>query len=186
MLLDLDQVDAFFGAHFTRSAFRIEALDVYTVDSDGDDVARYLAGEEEPTGDARLPWLKELRDDTAAGRQWSRVHVLSTPLNDYLRYECEWGYVDNVGAGEQVGIIDLSEQELPAEVILDEFWLLDDEHLLLMCYDEAGHVLGFEPLGPEQLPRYRAAKLAALAAAVPFTEWWARHPDEHRANWAVA
>ena len=184
-MLDLTEIDAYFGAYFTRTAFRIEALDVYTVDSEGDDVARYLGGEQEPTADARLPWLKELRDDTAAGKQWSRVHVLSTPLNDYLRYECEWGYVGNVAAGEQVGIIDLSEQALPAEVILGEFWLLDDEYLLLMQYDEAGHLLGGEPLPAQQLPRYRAAMKAAIAAAVPFTEWWARHPEEHRANWAV-
>lgn len=184
-MLDLDQVGAYFDTHFTRTAFRLEALDVYDVDTDGGDLARYLGGEDEPNADYKSGWLQQLRDDTAAGKQWSRVHVLSTPLNDYLRYECEWGYAYNVAAGERVGIIDLSAQELPAEVILEEFWLFDDAHLLLMHYDEAGHFIGGEPLPTDQLPRYRAAMNAAVAVSASFTEWWSRHPEEHRASWAA-
>jgi hypothetical protein len=184
-MLDLNQVGDYFDAHFTRTAFRLEALDAYDVETDGEDFARYLSGEGEPNADYKSGWLKQLRDDTAAGKQWSRVHVLATPLNGYLRYECEWGYAYNISAGEQVGIIDFSEQELPGDVILDEFWLFDDEHLLLMHYDEAGHFVGGEPLPADDLPRYRAAMKAATDVAVPFTDWWARHPEEHRANWAV-
>lgn len=184
-MLDLDQVGVYFETHFTRTAFRLEAMDVYDVATDGDDFARYLSGEGEPDADYKAGWLQQLRDDTSSGKQWSRVHVLSAPLNDYLRYECEWGYAYNLSAGERVGIIDLSEQELPADVVLDEFWLFDDEHLLLMHYDEAGHFIGGEPLSAEHLPRYRAAMKAATDAAVPFTEWWATHPEEHRASWAA-
>ncbi len=34
--------------------------------------------------------------------------MLRTPLSDYLRYECEWGYTYNVTAGEDVRILDLA------------------------------------------------------------------------------
>lgn len=186
MLLDLDQVGDYFDAHFTRTAFRLEALDVYDVDSDGGDVAGYLSGEKAPDNDYKDGWLKQLADDTAAGKQWSRVHVLTSPLNDYLRYECEWGYAYNVAAGEIVQILDLAEQTAPDELIAEEFWLFDNQHILLMHYDDAGHFLGGEPLGPEHLPRYKAAAQAAQAAAVPFAEWWERHPNEHRSHWAAA
>ena len=182
-MLDLDQVGDYIDAHFTRTAFRLEALDAY--DTDGGDLARYLSGKDELNADYKSGWLQQLRDDTAAGKQWSRVHVLSSPLNDYLRYECEWGYAYNVAAGEHVGIIDLSEQEVPTDFSLGEFWLFDNEHILLMHYDAAGHFVGGEPLPAEQLPRYRAAMTAATDAAVPFTDWWAGHPEEHRASWAA-
>ena len=35
------------------------------------------------------------------------------------------------------------------------------------------------------LPRYRAARDAALAAAEPFSSYWARHPQYHQANRAA-
>ncbi|MGH3929687.1 MAG: DUF6879 family protein [Pseudonocardiaceae bacterium] len=53
--------------------------------------------------------LDQLRAGTAAGRQWRRVHVLRSPLNDYLCYECEWCYTYNVAAGEDVRILDVAE-----------------------------------------------------------------------------
>jgi len=185
-MLDFDEILTYFDEHHTRSAFRLEALDVYDVESDGADVARYLAGEDVPTATRKSPWLDQLHTDTAAGKLWSRVHVLATPLNDYLRYECEWGYVYNVAAGEDVRILDTVETSLPDAVIVREFWLFDDEHVLLMHYDDAGHLLGGEPLPPEHAGAYRAAAKAAWDAAQPFNIWWARHPEEHRSNRVVA
>jgi hypothetical protein len=91
MLLDLAQVGEYFDRQFTRTAFRIEALDVYDVETDGEDVARYVSGESEPDPARKRPWLDQLRAERVAGKRRSRVHVLRTPLNDYLRYECEWG-----------------------------------------------------------------------------------------------
>ena len=181
-MLDLASVGALFESHCTRSAFRMEVMDRYDVVTDGDDVARYLAGEQAPDAAAKGPWLEQLRHDAAAGKRWSRVHVLQPPLSDYLRYECEWGYVYNAAAGENIKILDLSEQDRPDALIEQEFWILDDACVLRMHYDDAGSFLGGEVLPAGELPRYRAARDAAWAAAEPFDPWWARHPEHHRAN----
>lgn len=181
-MLDLDGVYAYFGQHFTHSAFRLENLDRYDVETEGADVDRYLAGEEEPQAAARQPWLEQLRADTAAGKKWSRVHVLRSPLNGYLRYECEWAYVGNVAAGEGIRILDLAERPRPSALVDQEFWILDDEYLLIMHYDADGRFLHGQPLPGSELPRYRAARDAAWEAAEPFTSWWARHPEYHRAH----
>lgn len=181
-MLDLDAVTDFFYTHITRSAFRLELLDTYDVETDGADVARYLAGEPDPNAEAKQPWLDKLAADIAAGTVWSRVHVVRSPLNDYLRYEFEWGYAYNAAAGEQIRILDLAERAAPAGLIDEEFWILDDQHLLLMHYDQAGRFAGGTTPDPANLPQYRAARDAAWAAAEPFEFYWARHPEYHRDN----
>jgi hypothetical protein len=165
---------------FRRHAFRLETLDVYNVGEDNE-VARYLRGELAPDPEDQEPWLATLRAERAAGKMRQRVHVLRGPLTSYLRYECEWGYLPNTAAGEDVRILDLAERPRPAGLDVDhDFWLLDDSDVLRMHYDAGGGFLGAEILGEEMLPRYLAARDAALGAAEPFASYWRRHPEYHQ------
>lgn len=183
-MLDLDETVAFFDAHYTASAFRLETLPVYDVASDGDDVARYLAGEPEPDPGRKQPWLDELRAEKAAGKRRYRVRVLRTPLSDYDRYACEWGYAPNAAAGEEINILDVAATPRPAGIGDEDFWLLDDEHVLRMIYTAAGQFQG--SVAADDPGPYLAARDAALAAAVPFGPWWAAHPEFWRENWQPA
>jgi hypothetical protein len=185
-MLDERGLDQFFAAHFRRTAFRLEVRDRYAVASDGGDLARYLAGEDAPDAVRKSAWLDELRADAAAGKRWQWVHVVSGPLSDYLRYAFEWGYAINIGAGADVRILDLAERPLPAGLPDEDFWLLDDEAVLRMLYDGPGRFLGAEPAPAAELPRYRRARAAAWQAAVPFADYWAAHPEYHRAARRVA
>jgi len=169
----------------TRSAFRLELLDRYDVESDGADFDRFMHGEPAPTLARKRPWLDRLRAETRAGILNQRVHVLRTPLTDYLRFECEWGYAYNAGAGEDIRIIDLAEQARPAGLPDHDFWLIDGEHAIRMHYTAAGQFLGAEPAAADELPRYRRARDAALAAAAPFSTWWRQHTEEWREHRAA-
>jgi hypothetical protein len=51
-----------------------------------------------------------------------------------------------------------------------------------MDYDAEGRFISAEVLAADQLPRYLAARDAALAAAEPFASWWQRHPEYYQAN----
>ena len=179
-MLDAAELGRYIDERLTRSAFRLELLDSYEVNDDGDDFARYLRGEPDPTPERKQPWLARLRREHQAGILNQRVHVLSTPLTDYLRYECEWGYQPNAAAGEDIRIVDLTEQAPPDDIVDHDFWLIDDRHAIRMHYDDRGRFLGAESAAEGQLPRYQRAREAALIAAEPFTAWWARHPEEHR------
>jgi hypothetical protein len=53
--------------------------------------------------------------------------VLTSPLSEYLRYECEWGYLPNAAAGEDIRILDLAEKPRPDGLISEDFWLMDNE-----------------------------------------------------------
>lgn len=71
---------------------------MYEVASDGEDYRRYVRGEPGPDLARKGPWLERLRREAAAGIRNQRVHIMRSPLTDYLRYECEWGYVPNAAA----------------------------------------------------------------------------------------
>lgn len=180
-MLDEEGMDTFIEKHFTRSAFRLEVLPQYTVDSDQGNVTSYLEGDPEPSWAHGGPWFDHLAEERAAGRRRYRVHIVTPPLSDYLRYECEWGYVYTTAAGEEVYILDTSETTPPMKDLLDhDWWLLDDEHVLRMHYDTEGRFLGAEPLPPSAAGVYRMCRDALMETAVPFGDWWGRHPQYRR------
>lgn len=180
---DLAETARFFDEHFTRTAFRLETLDCYDAGSDGEDVARYLRGEPGPSLERKQPWLDRLTAERKAGKRRHRVHVLTTPLSDYLRYECEWGYLPNAKAGEEIRILDLSETPRPEGLVDEDFWLLDDAFTIRMRYNAVGQFAGAELAADTAL--YRRARETALAASEEFMTWWARHPNEWRAHRVV-
>lgn len=185
-MLNEAQLGEAIDARFTRTLFRLEVLDRYDVTTDGADFGRYLRGEPGPDPARKQPWLDQLRREAAEGKYSHRVHVLTSPLSDYLRYECEWGYAYNATAGEDIRILDLSEVSRPAGLLDEDFWLIDGAHVVRMHYSTGGTFTGAEIMPTGALPRYQAARDAAWAAAVPFTAWWSDHPQYWRTNWLAA
>jgi hypothetical protein len=164
----------------TRSLFRLETLDRYDVGSDGGDFQRYLHGEDGPDADRKAAWHKVLQADLDRGVTTSRVHVVCSPLSDYLRYEFEWGYAHNL-AYEDIRILDLSEKPMPTGLDgIGDFWLIDDLQVAVMRYDGTGRYLGFEAAPDDEVVRYLAARDAAWQAGVPFGSYWASHRQDWR------
>lgn len=179
-MLTEQQLGEFIETHYTRTLFRLETLPQYLVDADGEDYRRYTQGLPGPTMSRKQPWLNTLRSERDRGLYQHRVHVWRSPLTDYLRYECEWGYAYNAEAGEDIRILDLAEQELPEAVIDEDYWIIDDTHVAKMHYDPEGHLLGGSTAEPNEIQRYRDARDAAWAAAIPFGQWWSDHPQYWR------
>jgi hypothetical protein len=158
-------------------------LQQYEVASDGSDFARYLAGEPGPTPERKQPWLERLRSERERGLQRSRVRLVTHPVTDYTRYECEWGYTPNVEAGEEVLILDAGEAAV-SDVDVErlnqcgDFWLIDDAHVVAMHYGPDGQFLGAERTG--DVAPYREIAQLAKKQAEPFRFWWARHEEYHR------
>lgn len=183
-MLDLSALSAYLGERHIRDLFRLETLAHYDAASDDEDYRRYLRGEPSPNAAGKEAWLGRLRADTAEGRGWRRVHVLQMPLSDYLRYECEWGYTYNVNAGEDVRILDLSSAPAGAEILLGvgDLFLIDGGQAVRMDYDGNGRFRGAVPVDQAMLPSIRSLTEAAWTLAEPFTAWWDRHPEHHRAG----
>lgn len=182
-MLSIAELGEFVDTHLTRHAFRLELLDAYEVASDGGQFGRYIAGQPAPGPDVFGPWLERLRAELAAGVTRQRVHVVTRPLSPYLRYECEWGYTATAGAGEDIRILDLTGHALPAWIPPRDFWLIDDQYVVEMHYDQAAQFGGAVVLDQTHVPAHRAARDQLVAAAEPFGPWWAALPEEHRQCW---
>ncbi len=153
---------------FERTAFRLETLSVYDVEEEQEEFADFLAGKPLPPESTDNPWIRSMTD---LGKHVGRVHVLSSPLSDYLRYELA-AYPGNITAGEAIGIIDTAQQTVTGLPDHD-FWLFDDTRVYRMHYTDTGQFVGGELLPDDRLNAYRGYRDIALAHAVPFAEYTA-------------
>ncbi|NKE57872.1 hypothetical protein FXN61_13935 [Lentzea sp. PSKA42] len=184
-MLDENELGAYIDQHFTSTLFRMETLDLYDVSSNGDDFRRYLDGEPGPDMSRKGKWLDHIRNEVVRGLHTYRVHVVHGPLTDYLRYEFEWDYVHNAAAGEHIRILDLTEQSSPEGLVADDFWLIGEDHAVVMHYDDEGRFQHGRIVPEGQLVEYRQARDAAWSAAVPFTDYWREHPQYWRDSPAI-
>ncbi len=108
-----------------------------------------------------------------------RVHVVTEPITDYLRFELSWGYQPNVEAGERIGIVAVPPgeswpTELPERT---DFWLFDLTVLYVMRYDHRNAWLATERVTePGAIKRARCWREAALHLAAPWQDYIAAHP----------
>src|SRR5262245_10353766 len=83
---------AFHG--FKESAFRLETLDQYLVDSEADAFERFKQGQplRPPRSGTAADWDTLISGHRSAGRTMQRIHLIPKKLTPYLRFEFEWCY----------------------------------------------------------------------------------------------
>lgn len=128
------------------SAYRLEVLQHYVVPGDEDRQRAFHAGEPlPPPSQSKVHDLQLISELNRAGRQIGRVHVVSRPLADYVRYELA-AYVENEAAGEDVRIAE-STPQAPLAKLTTDFAIFDvetdDPHLILFDYSPDGRILGY-------------------------------------------
>ncbi|MDN5920031.1 MAG: hypothetical protein L0I76_33855 [Pseudonocardia sp.] len=157
---------------------RMERLRAYSVASDGGDFDAWKAGALAPTSPDRAETLEDLRLERSNGQTRRRVRILSSELSDYERYSIEFGYLQNVAAGEDVRILRAGEHPVPQLLDFD-YWLINDRDLARMHYDAHGVFLGAEP-APRLVREARREIAECWEVAEPVASWWHRHPELHR------
>ncbi|MEU2869837.1 DUF6879 family protein [Streptomyces olivoreticuli] len=172
MNISPDEFEELFS-NFRREAFRLETLDDYSGSSSTEMLQAFLDGEPQPAG-YNQEWADEVRANVDAGMRMYRVHILSRPLTDYLRFELGWGYRKNMAAGEEFFILDTTEQPDPLDGIPD-FWMFDEQHVVSMSYGAGGEFLGARK--QTDTSPWLARRDIALSRAVPFSEWWERYGE---------
>jgi len=173
------EFDALFDS-FRESAFRLETRAQYLDDEEAEELAMFLAGEPLPERSARTdPWLRRVAETTAADKRWQRVHVVSHPLTDYLRFELgSQGYEGNVACGEDVRIAD-RDRYPELDQLTDDFWLLDGDTdrpmLILMRYDDEGRLLSADQVhSRDAIDGARRQRDFALARSAPLSDFMAQ------------
>ena len=104
---------------------------------------------------------------TAEGKRVSRVRVVDEPVSDYQRWMI-WTGRWNTGAGERITYLSRSTATQLAIPTGDDWWLLDDERLILMRYTRDGEIAGKEPItDPGLVARHREWRDLAVLNAMP-------------------
>lgn len=167
---------------FTREAFRLETLQAYSEPEEEGPRRQFEAGQ--PIGDdpGTLQWVRWLAEGKAAGKTVARVHILTTPLSSYARFELAY-YQPGLSAGEDIRVIPVPAGEWPAGLPDPgcDFWLFTDadgtRRVVRMEYDQDGAMTGAwlttDPAEVAQAVRWRDI---AMAAAVPLAGYMAKLP----------
>jgi hypothetical protein len=162
---------------FRVSAFRLETLPCYDFTGEEERLAAFRAGRPLPERSVRTsPWLRHIAETTAAGKRWSRIHVVDHPLSEYMRFELV-AYGESERAGEKIRIANRAAD--PAlERLHRDWWGFDLEtdrpFAALMQYDPAGRYLGAMVTDdPAAIGTCRAERDLALRHSVPLAEYLA-------------
>jgi hypothetical protein len=156
-----------------ESWFRLETLQVYSVDYEREEFEQFVATgafDREP-GD----WQAMISRHVGAGRSLSRVHVIEEPVTDYLRYEFE-AYRQNAAAGEEVRIIPVQGSSWPVGLPEGvDFWLFDDREVWDMHYDEQGRfVEAARSTSADHVDQCRRWRDATLSQSMTLSEYLRR------------
>jgi hypothetical protein len=160
---------ALFSPGFTRSAFRLETLQHYSMADEQEPFRRFCAGLD-PQLD--LSWWTGLASThAAAGHAMSRVRVIVEPPTDYTRFELH-AYPAMVAAGDDIRVISVTPGTWPEGLPQHDFWLFDDRDTWLLNYDRAGTLLSAEQAeDPDVISLHLRWRDAALDQAIPVSEY---------------
>lgn len=164
-----------------RSVFRLETLSRYTAPGEVELLRAFREGRPMPLRSIDTdPWLRMVADSVQKGRRWSRVHVLERPLSDYLQFEI-LGYQGNVAAGEDVRIADRTAHPGVLDHLRQDFWVLDDDIVVVVRYDEIGRRIDME--ATTDVDPFLEARSLALTRSVPLLDYLRAVQDELPRSW---
>ncbi|MGH3645930.1 MAG: DUF6879 family protein [Micromonosporaceae bacterium] len=126
-----------------RSAVHLEMRDGY-MRSDPSFIA-WQNGEHDDPADKdpqRRPWLGLVRETVDRGVEVRRARIVSEPISDYIRFE-HHVTAGNVAAGEQVRWLP-RRRATDLAVPGNDFWLFDDQLVLINHFDGEGEVTEHE------------------------------------------
>ncbi len=154
---------------FRREAWRLETLPQYLMPQEEEELAAFVAGARIDPHAVSNEYTDRLRRQVAEGRTQGRVHIVTRPLSDYLRFELSQYYAPHALAGEEIRILDVTNRANPLEGVQD-FWLFDRAEVVLMNYHPDGRQINRE-VKEGDVTQFIEYQRIAVAESVPFEEY---------------
>ena len=154
--------------------FRLQLLNEYHVEEEEKVFNEYKEGKRVNLQNDinTIEWLKKLKNKKVEGVRNINLMVIDLPLSDYLKFSVNTYLLDQKRYGRESFFI---EREKVAEIVrgVQDYWLFDNEKLLLMNYDNGGHFLSAsEPMTDMAIvSRYIRLKEAMLTKAMPMEKF---------------
>ncbi|MDT9690224.1 hypothetical protein Q5762_18130, partial [Streptomyces sp. P9(2023)] len=144
----------------------LETLPQYLVPQEAEEFAAFREGRLVPyTGSS---YAERVSRQRAEGKRNGRVHIVTQPLSDYLRFEFRY-YGVHVLAGDEIRILDVTDRPNPLEGVQD-FWMFDLAEVVLMNYEADGAQISREVFEGDVSPFVEYQRIA-VAESVPFEEY---------------
>lgn len=154
---------------FEHSAFHLEVEDTYHTPDESEPFQKFLSGEPDDF-EWHLPWLKLIRETTAAGRRVERIRIVSVPHVDYTR----WGLTVaplNIEAGEDIRWLPRNLLD-GLDVTADDFWLIDRKRVVFTVFTPDGTFSGgAETVDPVIVDRCNTVRDTLWSIAVPHVDY---------------
>ncbi|TJZ52918.1 hypothetical protein FCH28_17250 [Streptomyces piniterrae] len=167
MLLDGDEWRRRF-ADIKQEAWRLEVLPQYLMPHEAEEFAAFREGQPMSPYTA-ASYTERVSRQHAEGKRNGRVHIVTQPLSDYLRFEFARYYEVHVRAGDDIRILDVTNRPNPLEGAQD-FWMFDREEVVLMNYEADGRQINREVFEGDVLPFVEYQRIA-VSESVPFEEY---------------
>ncbi|AZK94237.1 MULTISPECIES: DUF6879 family protein [Streptomyces] len=167
MLLDGENWSRRF-AEIKREAWRLETLPQYLVPQEDKEFSAFREGRP-PTPYTDSAYTERVRRQKAEGKRNGRVHIVTQPLSDYLRFEFSRYYTAHALAGDNIRILDVTSRLNPLEGVQD-FWMFDQAEVVLMNYEANGTQINREVFEGD-VSRFIEYQRTAIAESVPFEEY---------------
>ncbi|MGY0233258.1 DUF6879 family protein [Longispora urticae] len=154
---------------FARTAFHLELRDTYHDPTEAGPFELFLTGRPDDFA-WHEPWLRLVREFTAAGKRMTRVRVVTVPHGDYTR----WGLAVaplNIDAGEDIRWLP---RHLTTGIDLpeDDYWLFDDSRVFSTVFEDGGKFLGgTEVTDPAVVRQCQQAQDAVWKRAIPHRDY---------------
>ena len=169
---------AWFLDHFTdlfeHTSYRLETLDHYDDPGESEAFRHFRQGTPVPRNQWWFDFIRQARRD---GKVMSRVHVVSEPLSEYMKFEIAAYQVNGWAAGEDVRILPRTRA---AEINgVPDYWLMDSCLAVLMSYDSGGVLTRVEAMtDPRTLANCCRWRDIAMHRAIPLGDYATRRPSQ--------
>lgn len=160
----------------SKSIFRLEGLAEYRLAEEVELIEKWKRGEMNPNSNPYWQkWIKSLKSAKDKGITVQRVRVAKEPLPDYIKFEIDLWQKFSTKSGEEIYFIGVAEyQEIIASLGFNpkDFWLFDDNNLLIFNYDKAGKFSGEILIADGgMIKRYSGLKTKLLQKATPMASF---------------
>lgn len=166
MFLDGDEWSRRF-TEIEQEAWRLETLPQYLVPQEAEEFAAFREGRPLPPYTASS-YTERVSRQRAEGKYHGRVHIVTQPLSDYLRFEFRY-YAVHVRAGDDIRVLDVTNRPNPLAGVQD-FWMFDRAEVVLMNYEDDGRQINREVFKGDVSPFIEYQRIA-VAESVPFEEY---------------
>ncbi|MFG2179529.1 DUF6879 family protein [Streptomyces abikoensis] len=154
---------------FEREAWRLETLPQYLMPQEAQELQAFRSGARVDPARVSNQYTDRLRRQVVEGRAQGRVHIVTRPLSEYLRFEFSRYYAPHALAGEEIRILDVTGRRNPLEGVQD-FWMFDHSEVVLMHYHPDGRQISREVHEGDVAPFIEYQRIA-MEESVPFEEY---------------